>query len=182
MGRSVLRRKNAGIWNEIGPGTSQDDDGLVVGFEDIAGFSRDEIYAVGWRGEIWQLKKRAWRRLDSPVSANLNAVCCAVDGRVYIAGDDGTMLRGRDDLWEVLETGRTDNLMDVASQDGTIYVSTDFEILKLDNESLVAEDAFADAADLPGTCLHLLPGEGVLISMGPKDLFRLYGGVWERLV
>jgi hypothetical protein len=182
MGRTVLRRIRAGVWEEIGPGTLQDDNGLVIGFEDLAGFSADEIYAVGWRGEIWQLKNRTWRRLDSPVSANLNAVCCALDGKVYIVGDDGTFLRGRNDIWEVLETDRTDNLMDVSWHDKTVYVSTDFEILKLDNEILVAEDAFADPDDRPGTCLHLLVGESVLISMGPKDLFRLHTGVWERLV
>lgn len=182
MGRTVLRRKSVGVWEEIGPGTSAEDDGMVVGFEDLAGFSCDEIYAVGWRGEIWQHSKAKWQRLDSPVSATLNAVCCTPDGKVYIVGDNGVMLRGSSDVWEVLETDRTDNLMDVAYFGNTVYVVTDFEILKLEEGSLIAEDAFSDEDDFPHTCLHLLTAEDALVSMGTKDLFRLHDGLWERLV
>lgn len=182
MGRTVLRRKAAGVWEEIGPGTSPEDDGLVVGFEDLAGFSFDEMYAVGWRGEIWQRTMGKWRQIDSPVSANLNAVYCTPNGKVYIVGDSGVMLCGSNDVWEVLETDRTDNLMGVAFYDNTVYVTTDFEILKLEGNSLVAEDAFADTDDFPETCLHLLPAKDGLISMGTKDLFRLHETDWKRLV
>jgi hypothetical protein len=108
-------------------------------------------------------------------------VCCAADGNVYVVGDGGVMLRGHDDVWEVLDTDRTYNLMDVAFFDNVVYVSTDFEILKLDNDSLIQEDAFADADDVPETCLHLLEAEDGLVSMGTKDLFRFHGDVWERL-
>jgi hypothetical protein len=182
MGRTVLRRKNRGAWDEIGPGTSKADGESIVGFESLAAFSADEMYAVGWRGEIWQLRRNRWRRLDSPVSVKLNSVFCASDGNVYIVGDDGTLLRGRNDVWEVLSTGVADNLMDVAFHDGTLYVTTDFQILKLAGGAMIPEDAFADADDTPGTCLHLLPATGVLWSMGTKDLFRLHGGTWERVV
>lgn len=182
MGRSVLQRKSAGHWDEVGPGTSTGDVGMLVGFEDLAGFSSDELYAVGWRGEIWLRTKTAWKRLDSPVSGNLNALCCAPNGTVYIVGDRGVMLRGNNDIWEVLDTNRTDNLLDVAFYDNVVYVTTDFEILKLENDSLIAEQAFADADDHPNTCRHLLMAKDALISMGSKDLFRLHKGLWERLV
>jgi hypothetical protein len=182
MGRTVLCRRGPGNWVEVGPSELHVEVNSVIGFEDLAGFSVDDMYAVGWLGEIWCFKNGTWRQIDSPVSANLNAVFCAPDGKVYIVGDDGVMLRGRDDVWEVLETDRTDNLMDVAHNDNTIYVSTDFEILKLDNGTLVAEDAFEHADDVPATCLHLLSAVDGLVSMGPKDLFRLHAGVWERLV
>jgi len=182
MGRSVLRRKSVGDWEEIGPGTKADDDGLVVGFEDVDGFSGDEIYAVGWRGEIWEFVGGMWSLLDSPVSANLNAVCCADDDTVYIVGDDGCMLRGRGDIWEALSTERHENLMDVAYFDGSVYVTTDFHILKLQDDALIPEDAFADPNDRPATCLHLLRSADGLVSMGAKDLFRLVAGTWERVV
>jgi hypothetical protein len=181
MGRTVLRRRGPGNWEEIGPGTSDADGDEVVGFEAVAGFSADEIYAVGWRGEIW-LRTNRWRRLDSPVSANLNAVCCAPDGKVYVAGDDGTLLRGRNDVWEAIDIQASFNFMDVASYDNMIYVVTDFQILKLIGDVLIPEDGFADPDDRPATCLHLLPGTDALFSMGTKDLFRRNGGLWERLV
>lgn len=182
MARSVLKRTGPGAWDEIGPGTTKDDDKLVVGFEDLDGFGADDLYVVGWRGEVWQRRKGKWRRLDSPVSANLNAVCCAADGKVYVVGDGGVMLRGRNNRWEVLDTGLSANLTDVACFAGTVYVVTDFQILKLVDDALEPEDAFADPDDLPATCLHLLACADGLFAMGAKDLFRLHGGTWERLV
>lgn len=182
MGRSVLSRGSAGSWDEIGPGQSEEDEGLVIGFEDLDGFSADEMYAVGWRGEIWRRAKATWLRLDSPVSANLNAVACASDGQVYVVGDGGILVRGRNNVWQVLETDVSSNLMDVAVYDDTTYLVTDFQILKLEDDVVVPETAFSDPGDVPATCLHLLSAPDGLISLGTKDLFRLRGGVWERLV
>lgn len=182
MDRTVWQRKALGAWDEIGPRTTKKEAGLILGFEDIAGFSADDIYAVGWMGEIWRRAKGKWKRLDSPVSANLNAVCCAPDGKVYIVGDDGALLRGRNNVWEVLPAQGLGNLMDVAFFGDTVYVVTDFQIFKLKDDTLVLEDAFAEEGDVPSTCLHLLTAEDGLASLGTKDLFRLSGGLWERVV
>lgn len=182
MGRTVLMRNTAGNWTSIGPPTTPDVGDSVVGFEDLAGYSSKEIYAVGWQGEIWIFEKSRWRQLDSPVSANFNAVCCAEDGNVYIVGDNGSMLRGRGDSWSVLDTGIGLNLMDVAFHEGDVYVVTDFHILKLEGDTLVQDDQFADPGDRPATCLYLMKAEDGLVSMGPKDLFRRQAGSWERLV
>lgn len=181
MGRVVLERKNKGQWISIGPSPSPTD-ADIVGFEDIGGFSKTEIYAAGWGGEVWWLDDGTWRKIDSPVSANLNALCCAEDGFVYIVGDNGTMLRGRRDIWDVIDTDRMENLMDVAFYNGNAYVTTDFRILKLENDKLVNDTSFANSNDIPSTCLHLLPASDGLISLGTKDVFRLHTDQWERLV
>jgi hypothetical protein len=182
MGRSVLKRMGPGLWDEVGPGTKQNDQGHVVGFEGLAGASGRRLYAVGWRGEVWLNENGAWSQLDSPVSANLNAVCCAPSGNVYAVGDGGTMLRGTEDQWEVLETDRTDNLMDVASYGQDVFVTSDFEVLRLSGDTVVPETAFADGGDLPTTCLHLLTAPDALFSLGTKDLFRFREGLWSRIV
>lgn len=120
-----------------------------MGFEDIAGFSSGDIYAVGWGGEIWRYEKGQWRRLRSPVASNLNAVCCAPDGYVYVAGDDGAFLKGLDDKWEVIEVGSGRNLLNVAALGNAIYAVSDFEIFKLSGDKLVADKAFAKEGDAP---------------------------------
>jgi hypothetical protein len=180
MGRIVLQRQGLGQWTSLGPGERKGD-ADVVGFEDIGGYSADEMYAVGWGGEIWWRDKGKWRQVDSPTSVNLRALHCAEDGSVYVVGRDGTMVRGRRDVWAVIDTGRTENLMDVASYEGTVYVTTNFRILKLTDRGLVNDDDFADA-DRPKTCLYLLPASDGLVSLGTKDLFRRNGGSWSRLV
>lgn len=181
MGRLVLRRDGLNQWTPMGPRPATLAEG-VIGFEDMSGFSNAEMYAVGWQGEIWWYDNANWRQIDSPVSANLNAVCCAEDGNVYIVGDNGAMLRGRHETWEVLASGRDENLMDVCCYENSVYVVTDFQILKLIGDVLVDEENFANPADVPATCLSLLKASDGVISMGPKDLFRLSQGAWERLV
>lgn len=182
MGRVVLRREERGRWTAIGPGPGSNDP-AVTGFEDIDGFARTEMYAVGWGGELWWLREGAWVQIDSPTSVNLTALCCAIDGQVYAVGHEGTLLRGRGDAWSLVDTERKENLRDVAYFDGTLYVTTDFRILRLQDDVLVNDDNFADEDDVPGTCLHLLGAADGLISLGTKDVFRIQsGGKWERLV
>jgi hypothetical protein len=180
MGRRVHRRIGPGQWEAIwaqAPGPSD----TVVGFEDIDGFGEDEIYAAGWQGEIWLRQSEKWTRLDSPVSANLNAVCCASDGMVYVVGDTGAMLKGRGDTWEIIDTGRHENLMDVSEYNGQIYVVTDFRILKLVDGVLVLADNFDEDNDRPLNCLFLERGSGALLSIAPKDVMKLNNGTWRRV-
>jgi hypothetical protein len=179
MDRVVLRREGPGRWKSIGP-KSQKDDPPVVGFEDLAGYDADEMYAVGWGGEIWWRDRGKWRRVDSPTSVNLRAVHCAAD-KVYIVGRDGTMLSGRHDTWSVIDTGRAENLMDVALYDGTVYVTTDFRILKLVDGKLVNETAFVKK-DAPKTCLYVLSAEDGLVALGTNDMFVRSSGPWKRIV
>lgn len=181
MGRTVLIRRARGQWEEIGPGTVPAEAGTVIGFEGIDGFSLDDIYTAGWRGEIWRRHQGVWRRIDTPTNANLNAIACAADGTVHAVGDNGVMLRGSGDAWEIIDTGRPENLMDVTTFDNTVFVVTDYRILVLTDDGLMPESRFADG-DAPSTCLHLLKAEDGVVSLGPKDLFTFDGGEWVRLV
>jgi hypothetical protein len=180
MDRMVQRRLGPGQWEPIGPQRPEKSEG-IVGFEDIDGFSEDEIYAVGWQGEIWRCLAGRWSRIDSPVSANLHAVCCASDGMVYAVGASGCMLKGRGETWEIIDTGRDADLMDVSEHDSQIYAVTNFSIHKLDGGILVAETDFADG-DRPRECLFLERGPGVLLSIASKDVFKQTGSGWTRIV
>jgi hypothetical protein len=181
MDRVVAVRMGPLAWRDISAPPAGNRDG-IIGFEGIDGFSRADLYAVGWQGEIWQRKANRWRQIDSPVSSNLNAVCCAEDGVAYVVGDGGVMLRGRDDQWNEIATGVTDNLQDVRDFGGTVYVATDFAILQFAGNGLDAVTNFADVDDEPNTCLHLLKAADGLVSLGQKDVFRLFGDKWERVV
>jgi hypothetical protein len=66
--------------------------------------------------------------------------------------------------------------------DGKVYVVTDFAILELVNERLQPVAALATHDDAPNTCLHLLQAADGLVSLGPKDLFKLHQGTWTRVV
>jgi hypothetical protein len=182
MERSVIRRLSPGNWAEFGPGTTPADQDQVVGFEGIDGFSPDDIYVAGWGGEIWHWLQGAWQRIDSPTNANLNAVACdRRNGVVFSVGDSGAMVRGVRDQWDFIDTGRFENLQDVAVFNGEVFVVTDFGIFRLGSSGLIPENRFI-GGDAPDSCLHLLVAEDGVISMGPKDLFTFSGGLWRRIV
>src|SRR5207245_8278082 len=102
----------------------------------------------------------AWTRIDSPTNANLNAVACDDEnGLVFAVGDNGAMVRGTGDQWGFIDTGRPENLQDVAVFDGEVFVVTDFDILRLGPSGLIPEDRFT-AGDTPDSSLHLMAAEG----------------------
>jgi hypothetical protein len=180
MNRAAAVRTGKLKWKDMSAPPAKDDK-LVIGFESIDGFSAKDLYAVGWQGEIWHRKGTKWRQIDSPVSATLNAVCCAEDGVVYAVGDNGVMLKGRDDTWTEIDTGLEDNLQDVRDFEGKVYVVTDFDIYELADDTLELVDLADD--EETGTCLHLLKAADGLVSLGQKDVFKLQaGGQWQRVV
>lgn len=179
MARMVLMREGRGRWRELGPHDSAAS--AIVGFEDLDGFGDDELYTVGWNGEIWRFSDRRWHQIDSPVSSLLSAVCCGDDGQVRAVGHDGAMVQGRGDVWKAVETGRREQLLDVTTYKGEVYVVSNDAIFKLTSDGLVPDPDFADG-ERPSTCLHLLRAPDALVSMGTKDLWRKKDGVWKRLV
>ncbi|MEW8507111.1 MAG: hypothetical protein AB2598_10415 [Candidatus Thiodiazotropha sp.] len=181
MGRSVFIRESLGEWREFGPGNSGSDGDRIIGFEAIDGFAPDNLIAVGWQGEIWSYSEGKWTQITSPTNTNLNAVSCAPDGTVYSVGDNGIMVIGKGDQWEVVDTGRSENLQAVSDFADEVFVATDFRILKLTDDGLVSEQRFQDG-DEPATCLSLFKTEGGLMAMGPKDLFRFSDGIWNRII
>ena len=96
MGRVVLKRQSTGVWQPLGPPAGKNDPD-ITGFEDIAGSSKDDMYAVGWGGEIWWWEKGSGARSIARTSVMLKALAFGDDNNVYIVGQSGTMLRGRRD-------------------------------------------------------------------------------------
>lgn len=183
MGRVVARWDGPGQWTRLDPEAPLPK-GQACGFNDLTGSSLQEMYAVGWRGEIWCLDKNVWRQIDSPLSAHLRAACTLPDGSIFAVGYNGAMVRGRHDTWKVVDSERPETLLDVCCFDGKVFVATAYKILMLDDTGLVPVTNFEDSADMPATCggLYLTHDGAGIISMGSHDLFRLRNGVWERLV
>ncbi len=179
MDRQVYRRDDANRWTCIDqsarPGPKE-----VKGFESIDGFRADDIYAVGYDGDIFHWNGKAWRQIDSPTNLILTDVCCAADGQVYIVGQMGTIIRGRGDRWEVLDHGGGKaHLWNCAVFQGRLYTTTNSKLLHLGADGKLVPVDFGD--DLPGTVYHLATGDGILLSIGAKDVMSFDGTTWTRI-
>lgn len=178
MKRQVYRRAGESRWVEMHAPEGKGD--RVVGFEAIAGFDEKEIYAVGWDGEIWQLVKNKWVQRSSPVNVILTGVVCAPDGVVYVCGQNGTLLAGRNDRWDVLpQEDVEDDFWDLCwfGKKKRLYVASMSYLYELKDRELVPVD-FGD--DAPDSCYKLTEADGVMWSVGQEDLFSFDGRRWTR--
>lgn len=181
-GRQAYRREGNGIWKSIDEWSQMDSKELVkFSFESIDGFNEEDIYVVGWEGEIWHYNGKKFRKIDSPTSLSLHRVKCADDGKVYISGKNGILLRGREDKWELIEHNKIkDDIWGIEWFYGTIYVSTTYMIYQLKGDELETID-YKDG-DIPGTCYHLSAVDEVMWSIGPNDIIEFDGRKWLRIV
>lgn len=177
MKRQVFRREGINDW--VAMHAPAPADGENAGFEAIAGFAANEIYAVGWNGEIWERRDEQWLSHASPTNLILTGVCCAGDGSVYVCGQHGTLLRGRHDGWEAIDLEDfTDDFWDICWFNDTLYLATSTMLFTFSDEGLVP---VLFGADRPATCYRLTHAEGVLWSVGSDDVFSFDGAQWTRI-
>ena len=175
MKRQVYRRDGEATWTAMhAPAPDKGN----AGFEAVAGFSSKEMYAVGWNGEIWEWNGKKWVNRASPTNLILTSVCCAADGKVYICGQTGTLLKGRHDTWKVVDLGDfNDDLWAVRWFKDRLYLASMKALFTLGDGGLEPVD-FGD--DAPATCYRLTDAEGVLWSVGSGDVFSFDGSTWTR--
>lgn len=149
------------------------------GFEAIAGFSENDIYAVGWIGEIWHYDGSMWTQEKSPATVILTAVVCAPDATVYAAGQNGTLLQRKNGEWKAInKRGYIGDIWSMCWFNDKLYAATMERVLVLEDSKLVPVDT---GTDVPDTCYHLTAAEGVLWSIGTDDIFSFDGETWTRI-
>jgi hypothetical protein len=171
----VYRLDDLRRWSRI-------DSGLPSTFDIVAidGFGSSDLYAVGYRGEGWHFDGRVWEHLHLPTNVNLTSVKCAGDGSVYIAGYDGTLVKGRSRIWNVIARGETAaNIWDLEWFEEKLYLSTMLTIYRLRGDALELVNL---GDDPPETCYHLSAVPGLMWSIGSDDIVAFDGSVWSRVV
>ncbi len=178
MKRQVYLRNGSRSWQRLG-GITEPAPGEMVGFEAIDGFNHNELYAVGWKGEIWESEGVAWRSDTSLTNLILTDVCCASDGNVYICGQQGLLIRGRRGKWSLIDTKRFQfDYWGLTFFAGHLYVAGSRVLLRLDDDELVPVDTGPDPATSFGHLRHI---EEVMWSTGADDLMAFDGSSWTRL-
>ena len=180
--RQAYRRDGPGAWVCIDNwAKSKAKDITDYSFESIDGFSEKDIYVAGWEGEIWHYDGKKWTQIESPTNLALHKVVCAGDGNVYIAGQVGTLIRGRGDQWDVINHEATEeDFWGLAWFQDELYLATTHFVYRLVDDQLVRID-FGDT-DIPATCYHLSAADGIMWSIGAKDVMEFNGSAWTRIV
>lgn len=150
------------------------------GFESVSSFPGYESYAVGWRGDLYVYDGQ-WSRVDLPTNLDLYAVTCAHDGNAYICGDEGLVFKGRANRWILIENSITDEkLWGVGQLGERTFVASDRLLYEIKDDELV-QAVYAEDDHPPTFTNTLSVGNGVIWSIGKKQLFQFDGKSWVEL-
>ena len=179
MQRQVYRRTASGRWVDMMQGIAQNKGEPVAGFECVLALSENEIYAAGWRGELWLFDGQAWQAIDSPTNRILTALCLGPTGDVVGCGQRGVLIRGRGHRWRVIDDAPIpDDLWAIAASGDKIFMSSLLRMYAWTGQGVELLDLDALGASTFGA---LIPGNGVIWSMGQKDFLAFDGQQWRRL-
>lgn len=179
MARQVYRRMAANSWIQFNQGAEiTTEEEIFCGFRSIDGIDENCLYAVGLLGEIWHFNGGTWRKLDSPTNMRLDQVRYVSPELVYACGAGGTIIRGHCDSWVPVEQDVTDgNLWGMEPFDGKVYFADSTAVYVLDGEDFSKVDM---KLSQPVTTSYLQAKDGVLYSLGSRDLVRFDGQSWSR--
>lgn len=175
--RQCYRMENYNLWYAMDKSCRPlPDETAIFGFQSVDGFSATEIYAVGWKGEIWQFDGAIWAKRDSPTNLLLTEVCCAGNGVVYAGGREGLLLHGRGDRWEIIDTkGLIDDIWSIRWFNHTLFISGMRGVYKL-------VDNVLETVDTGLTSFHKLSlSENILWAVGEKEIGTFNGLEWQKI-
>lgn len=168
-----------GAWKQVDTGVFVPDSSQeVAGFLSVDGFDDNDVYGVGYGGQIWHFDGAKWEQLPSPTNLRLECVRCAPDGRVLICGAQGVVLVGRAADWEILDqTESDDDLLSLAVLgDQVFFASDDSTLLRLHNGK------FTGIHPRPSKTIStgFLDSNGkTLVSIGETDILLFDGKTWK---
>jgi hypothetical protein len=177
MKRQVYKRTSENQWIDISAPFHNKKE--KAGFESIDGFSEDEIYAVGWNGEIWRYNGKKWLNYSTLTNLILTSVFCASNGLVYIVGQHGLLISGRHDKWEIIEWDDEVDIdfWDVCYFKNKLYIASIPDLYTYENDELISVD-FKNVSASSFFCLT--QSEGVLWSIGAEDVLSFDGKKWKK--
>lgn len=183
MSRQVFRRSRTGIWKPYDDGARHKPTSFldIRGFNSIHGLDEQDMFAVGFEGEIWRCREGKWSAIDSPTNVMLNIVEVVRPNLAYACGLMGTLLRGEGDAWRPIEHDATEeSFIAMAYFRDQLYLSDGDTVFVLkDDESLTAVDFGEGQSREVG---HFHSANGALWAFGPRLMMRTTDGViWHEV-
>lgn len=159
--RVVKRRDGINQWTILGsglPDLSTIDSDTEEGFDDIDGFSENDIYATGLNADIWHWNGKIWNPIEIPTNADIICICCGGDGLVYLNTNVSTFIIGRNNRWKTIKYDNGIKFYNMVWFRDRIYMGHGVKLYEIKdgmfNESILneisgkpADVSFIDATD-----------------------------------
>jgi len=165
--------------------------GLMMGFNAIDGFNKNDIYGCGDRGDFWHYNGQEWRSLDVPTNFDMGSIVCAADGNVYVGGALGSLIKGKYDSktgkehWKHVKTditGTDTRINSLAWFKGKLYFGCDWALYSLDEGENFEKVTFPDGGFEQYSFANVASCEEALLSYGVKQALTFDGEKWDEIV
>lgn len=156
-----------------------------IGFNDIDGFSKNDIYACGNGGDLWHYDSEKWKRLDPPVNSDLTAVLCAPDGYVYIGMGTADILKGKynaqdGEKWEIIK-GESTEIFSLAWFQESVYIGSESGLYFINKENSVEKYKFPKDGLHQYSFKNVTSSKDALLSYGNHQVLLFDGENWDEL-
>ena len=177
--RTVGFREGKDRWKWLTGDVPYPKEGYDHGFKDVDGFSHDNLYAVGGKGDVWHFDGAKWRAIDFPTNERLNTVCCGADGKVYISGYAGITFVGHGDQWKGIEAPELSlAFKDMLWHQDRVWCTSDYGVWWIQDDKVIPADIPDSAVICAG---NLSARDGVLMLAGFNGVAMLENGEWRTL-
>lgn len=178
--RSIGKRIGKAEWFSHSNGIPKHMDWSEGGFEDIAGFGEDDLYAVGGKGDVWRYDGKKWQQVAFPTNTWTTTVCCGGDGNVYISCYEGLTFMGRKNRWKKIHDGGISlGFKDMVWHDGKVWCTNDNGVWTIESGRIqMANELPSEISVCSGS---LSVNDGVLLLAGLGGAAFLEKGQWNNL-
>jgi predicted DNA-binding WGR domain protein len=156
-------------------------------FRDLAGYSTQDMYAVGGGGSIWHRKGTVWKQMSFPCNLRLYTVACAADGFVYISDIRGSIWKGREDKWElIVKSDLSLPFTDSAWFDDRLWLANEYGTWVLEGNSLTPAHSAKNKPMPASSAVHahrldVSPDGTRMLVAGGKGASLFDGKAWQVL-
>ncbi|WP_036997238.1 beta propeller repeat protein [Metapseudomonas resinovorans] len=185
--RKIYKRVDIGQWVSISHGipTLSEEEwtlekSIAEGFLDIDGFSEQDMYAVGGRGDVWRYNGERWSQCAFPSNEQINTVLCAPDGNVYIGGEGCSLWVGKEHTWTKVYQGNSTILWNQLRWfNNQVWLCSDYQLRVWDGKAMQYVMDGDKKVVFNG---HMDAYDGILVIAGSYRVDRFDGQQWHSIV
>ena len=168
MGRQVYRRLGPAQWEVLDPPRVPKRGEIdVCGFTSLDGVNESDIWAVGYKGEMWNRKGGQWHEAPALTNVTLHKVRMVRSDLGFASGKMGIVMRYDGSTWGALpHPAGTDDIWDLEWFADRLYAASAKKLYVLQPDDTFAEVKIENVTSFG----HLHAADGVLWSFGTLQL------------
>lgn len=151
------------------------------GFRDIDGYSGNDLYVCGGKGDFWRYDGENWRFIDLTTNATFRRICCGTNGKVFVLVDNRFLFVGRDDIWNERKLDEVEGLIgEIRWYQDRLIILTERKCYELVEDRVVTSQLISESP--LNTYSDMACNEKNIILTNRDEVAYFDGNEWSRIL